>query len=176
MAGAGPLKRKSIQRRLREVRAQATAPPLEWCPMPAWALGSDVDILVPVGQDGDDIHLAANTTRAEYVAALKAAVEAHELRSEYLQPEWQARSWSRFVAYRDGDHGPHPCWCSPACLAKHPKDPPRAPSAPAVEHYRSEGGPRQPRDLEAERSRDDERELERLRLLKIANNAGPRWF
>jgi hypothetical protein len=126
-----------------------------------------VDIVSPIGDGprGDDVAAMAQVTRAEYAAAAQ----------EAGINDCDA-SWARFQAYRDGDHGPYDCWCSPACLAKHPQAPPRAPAAPAAEHYRSEGGPRQPRHLEAERARDDEHELERQRLLRIANEAGPRWF
>jgi hypothetical protein len=151
---------------------------LEWVPTPAWVLGGDAEILTPAGDGprGDDTAAMTKVIRGDYVTALKVAVATGELRADYLEPETQARSWARFVAYREGDHGPHPCSCSSACIAKLPKAPPRPSAGPAVEAWPQDTGPRQRRDLEAERSRDDEREAERQRLLKIANEAGIRYF
>jgi hypothetical protein len=97
-------------------------------------------------------------------------VEDRELGRDYLEADRVALSWARFVAWRDGDHGPH------IDAAKQTALPPPPSTVPAVEDGLYEGGPRQRRDLEAERSRDDEREFERQRLLKIANEAGIRYF
>jgi hypothetical protein len=168
---------KKTRRELAAVRARALAP-LEWVAQPEWALGG-VAIVTPVGDGprGDDIAAMAAVTEEVYVEALEAAVEAGELNRDYLEAEQQARSWARFLPYCEGDHGPHACHCSAACLAKHPAPPsPRPPAVPAVEAWPNEAGPRQRRDLETERTHDDERELEQQRLLRIANEAGPRWF
>jgi hypothetical protein len=156
------MRTKKTKRDLNRLRALATAPPL-WVPTPAWFIGGGVDILLP--DDGVDL---APITKAVYVAAIKEAVAARELTKEYLEAEQQERSWARFVAWREGDHGPH------IDAPKQPT-PPQSIGSTLVESYGSEGGPRQRRDLEAERA-DDERELERQRLLRIANEAGVRWF
>jgi hypothetical protein len=164
MAGSGAIKRKSIQKRLREIRAQAVQE-LTWTPTPAWFIGGEVDILLPV----EDVDLTS-ITKAEYLAALTAAVEDRELGRDYLEADRVALSWARFVAWREGDHGPH------IDAAKQPAPSSPQPTVPAAEDGLYESGPRQRRDLEAERARDDEREFERQRLLRIANEAGPRWF
>jgi hypothetical protein len=94
---------------------------------PTWALGGEADILTPAG-DGprcDDTAGMARVTRGDYVDALAAAVQAGDLPTDYLEAAQQKASWQRFLAYGGGDHGPHPCHCSTACLAKHPKAPPR---------------------------------------------------
>jgi hypothetical protein len=120
MAGRREQLAREVRARLQQHRE------LEWVVSPAWALGGTA-IVTPAG-DGprcDDTAALATVTQAEYLAALSAAVAAGELTREHLEPEQQEASWRRFVAYREGDHGPHPCHCSPACLAKHPAPPPR---------------------------------------------------
>jgi len=115
------------QQLAREVRARLQQHrELEWVLSPAWALGGTA-IVTPAG-DGprcDDTAALATVTQAEYLAALAAAVQAGDLSTDYLEAAQQEASWQRFVAYREGDHGPHRCHCSPACLAKHPKAPQR---------------------------------------------------
>jgi hypothetical protein len=77
---------------------------------------------------------------------------------------------------------PIPDWARP--LLEGPRTEQAKPSAPppaadAAETWKDVGGPRQPRDPEAERlrsAREEEHEAERQRLLRIANEAGPRWF
>ena len=172
-----PRKKATDQKLDRIADVAAPTGALEWVAQPAWFIGG-ADIIAPVGDGprGDDLAAMAKVTRTQYLAAVKDAVAAGDLSQDYADPGIADLSWSRFVLYREGDHGPHHCHCSAACLAKHPKDPPRPAVEPAGEAYGGEGGPRQRRDMEAERTHDDERELERQRLLRIANEAGPRWF
>jgi hypothetical protein len=117
------------QQLAREVRARLQQNvELEWCPLPGWAFGSDVDILLPIGPRGDDIRLAAKTTRAEYLAAIQVSVEAtggDQIDRRYLDPVMAEKSWQRFLLYRDqGDHG-LTCRCSDTCRSRHPAPPPR---------------------------------------------------
>jgi hypothetical protein len=151
MAGSGAMKRKSVQKRLREIRAQAVQE-LTWTPTPAWFIGGQVDILLPV--EGVD---------------LTAAVEDRELGRDYLEADRVALSWARFTAWREGDHGPH------IDAVKQPAAPPQ-PTAPATEHYSHEGGTNRRSSPETWTQMEDRHDEERQRLLKIANEAGPRWF
>jgi hypothetical protein len=156
--GGGAIKRKSIKARLAQIR-EAAVRELTWVPTPAWFIGGQVDILLPV----EDVDLTS-ITKAVYVAAVEEAVEAGELRKESLEPEWQERSWARFIAWSKGDHGPH---------VQQQQAPPRPSVEPAVETYPSDRGPRQPRETTAVEDRWDE---ERRRLIEIANRAPVRYF
>src|SRR6266851_2181788 len=155
MAGSGAMKRKSVQKRLREIRAAAVQE-LTWTPTPAWFIGGEVDILLPV----EDVDLST-ITQAVYLEAIEEAVGARELPRDYLETDRVALSWARFVAWHEGDHGPH------IDAAKQPAPLPQTPAAPAVEDRLYESGPRQHRDLEAERrlsTLDDEHQAEQQRL------------
>jgi hypothetical protein len=157
------MRTKKTRRELEAVRARATTP-LEWVPTPAWFIGGEVDILLPV----EDVDLTS-ITKAVYVAALEAAVDDRELSRDHLEPEQQEASWRRFVAWREGDHGPH------IDAAKQPV----APQQPvhATEHYGHEAGATNRRStLETRAQMDDRHDEERQRLLAIANAAPVRYF
>ena len=134
--GAGPIKRKSVQNRLRELRAAKAAPALVWVPTPGWVLGPNgaPDILLPIDDrtGKTDEAALATITRAEYVAAMKAAVETGDFGRWYLERDEQERSWARFLDFRDGEHAVG-CSCSPECVAKRPEPPSRPTARPAVE-------------------------------------------
>jgi len=149
----------------REVRARLRQQtPLEWTPTPAWFIGGEVDILLPT--DGVDL---ATITKAVYVAAIKEAVAARELRKDHLEPEQQEASWRRFVAWREGDHGPH------IDAAKQPVAP-QQPVSSAVETYGHEGGTNRRSTLETLTEMDDRHDDERQRLLRVAQAAPVRYF
>jgi len=162
MAGSGAIKRKSIQKRLREIRAQAVQE-LTWVAWPAWFIGGEVDCLLPV----EDIDLST-ITQAVYLEAIEEAVAAGELRKDSLEAAWQERSWARFVAWREGDHGPH------IDAAKQPVAP-QQPAATTVETYGHEGGTNRRSSPETPEV-EDRWEQERLRLLAIANASPIRYF
>jgi hypothetical protein len=146
---------------------------------PAWVLGSDIDILMPVGEGprGDDVAAMATVTRAEYLQALEQAVEVSDLRADYLEPEWQERSWARFVAFREGEHAVG-CECCDACRAKRPAPapPPLSPTVPAAEDRLYESGPRQRRSLATEHETESPYQAEQRRLRQIAAEAPIRYF
>jgi hypothetical protein len=146
------------QQLAREVRARLQQHrELEWAPLPAWFLGGDADIVAPINQQGgNDTAAMATVTKADYLAALKAAVEARDVGPHHLEPEIAERSWERFLAYRDQrDHGPH-CECpDDARRYPRPAPTPRPSAGPVVRAWSSEGGPRQTRDLESERAHDE---------------------
>lgn len=170
------MRTKKTKRDLNRLRALAAAP-LEWCEMPGWVLGNDSpSILIPLGERGDDITLAADVSREAYLAALAAAVEAGELTREYTEPERQAASWIRFEQYRAGDHGPHPCSCSPACIAKQPAPPLRSSAVPATETFRNEGGTDRRSSRETPEPDEEPWQAEQRRLNRIANEATIRYF
>ena len=61
------MRTKKTKRDLNRLRALATAP-MEWCEIPGWVLGHDSpSILTTVGPHGDDITLAADVSRQEYL-------------------------------------------------------------------------------------------------------------
>jgi hypothetical protein len=147
----------------REVRARLQQQKtLEWTPTPAWFIGGEVNIVLP--DDGVDL---APITKAVYVAAIKEAVAARELTKDYLEPEVQEASWARFVAWREGDHGPH------IDAAKQPAAAPQ-PATPAVETYVQEGGTQRRSDPTTWQEPD--RETEQQRLTRIANSVPVRYF
>ena len=70
----------------REVRARLRQNvELEWCPLPGWAFGSEVDILLPIGPRGDDIRLAAKN-KDEH-AKNKALIEERKKARSTSQPQ-----------------------------------------------------------------------------------------
>jgi len=153
----GAVKRKSIHAALAAARAEDRRP-ITWIPTPAWAIGGDVDILTP--DRGTDL---STITRPQYLAALERAG---------FQPEQHERSWARFVAYREGDHGLG-CTCTPACIAKRPLPPAPRPTTLLIE-LDEYGLPRHPGDRATPET--DRYEQEKHRLLAIARAAGDRWF
>ena len=135
MAGSGGMKRKSVQKRLREIRAQATTP-LNWIENPGWLFGAgQPSILLPY----DDVsgrldHKAmAAVSRPEYLELVADAVDAGEF-SAWCDPE---ASWLRYQRYLDGEHGGH-CGCDP-CAQKKPPAPPPTSAVPVTERYGAEG-------------------------------------
>jgi hypothetical protein len=156
MAGRREQLAREVRARLQQQKA------LEWTPTPAWFIGGQADIVLP--DDGVDL---APITRAVYVAAIKEAVAARELTKDYLEPEVQERSWARFVAWREGNHGPH------MDAAKRPAPPPQ-PTVPATETYGHEGAT--DRRSSRETWQEPDRETEQQRLTRIANNVETRWF
>jgi hypothetical protein len=185
MAGSGALKRKSIQKRLREIRAAKATGPLEWLELPGWVLGAgSPSILATVGPHGDDITLAADVSREEYLTAVAAGVEADDLGRQYRDPDQAEASWLRFQLYRDHDvHGAgERCWRAGTChVETHrllpPSDPPSPqPTVPATEHYGHEGGTNRRSSPETWTQMEDRHDEERQRLLRIANAAPIRYF
>lgn len=165
------------QQLAREVRARLQQHrELEWVAQPAWALGEAIVTPVGDGPRGDDTAAMATVTKAEYLAALIKAVEAGEITKDFLGPEQQEASWQRFEAYRAGDHGPHLCHCSAACIAKLPAPLPQTSVEPAGEVFVHEGGVNRRADLETQITPNDRDEAERLRLLRIAQAAPVQFF
>jgi hypothetical protein len=156
------MRTKKTRRELEAVRVRAVAP-LTWTPTPAWFIGGDVDILLPV----EDVDLTV-ITKAEYLAALTAAVEDRELGRDYLEADRAALSWARVVAWREGDHGPH------IDAAKQPVAK-QQPTAPTGERYGNEGGVNRRASLETPEP-DDPYEAERQRFLRIAQAAPVKYF
>ena len=159
------MRTKKTRRDLNRLRAQAAAP-LEFVAWPAWFIGGEVDLLLPV----EDIDLST-ITQAIYREAIEEAVEAGELRKDSLEAAWQERSWARFIAWREGDHGPH------IDAAKHHAPTPPPSTVPAAEVYSNEPGVHyRERGLEPRREVEDRYQAEQDRLLRIANSVEPRWF
>ena len=147
--GAGPLKRRSVQKRLREVRAaKAAATSIEWTdPIPEWAgpllrylgPGPFVTLLRCRTPEQEQI-----VTKADYLAELAEG-----------EPDTREDSWALFCRIRRGEK----------VFAEPDYSPPASPTAQAPLPDSLADGPRQRRDLEAERRATDEveRELDRYR-------------
>jgi hypothetical protein len=72
--------------------------PLRWIVTPEWTLLDEpkADFL---WADLQRERMPA-ITKSEYLTALEGAVAVGDLRAAYLEPEWQERSWARFLLYR----------------------------------------------------------------------------
>jgi hypothetical protein len=176
VAGSGPLKRKSIQKRLREVRAQSTVP-LVWLATPGWVIGPGAaDILLPLDDrsGGTDTAAVATVTRPEYVAALVVAVAEGDIGRWHLEPEAQERSWQLFLHFREGTHSPS-CGCYVGQPTPDPT-PPQKPTSNRLDEVWNETGLTNRRSDRGTHEIENPYDAEQRRLREIAALAPIRYF